>query len=155
MCETMLVKGRGSESYRMGGLRMAPGLGLIRSVIIDQHFAERGRMGRLLGAVAQNPRLLGIGIDEDTAIVVEKGEFTVLGSGAVYVVDGAGVTHSNIAEAKPEDVLSMYDVCVHVLGAGERFDLNSRRPEPGGALALRKAQPLAAAPEPEKEVSKK
>ncbi|WP_407572789.1 cyanophycinase [Deinococcus altitudinis] len=151
MCETMLVKGRGSESYRMGGLRMAPGLGLIRSVIIDQHFAERGRMGRLLGAVAQNPRLLGIGIDEDTAIVVENEEFTVLGSGAVYVVDGAGVTHSNIAEAKSEDVLSMYDVRVHVLGTGERFDLNSRRP--AGALKLRESQTLEDASQPEKEAS--
>lgn len=154
MCETMLVKGRGSESYRMGELRMGPGLGLIRSVIIDQHFAERGRMGRLLGAVAQNPRLLGIGIDEDTAIVVENEAFTVLGSGAVYVVDGGGVTHSNIAEAKREDVLSMYDVCVHVLGASERFDLKSRRPEPRGALALRNTPPLEDASKPEKEASK-
>jgi len=128
MCETMMVKGHGSESYRVGDLRMAPGLGLIRSVIIDQHFAERGRMGRLLGAVAQNPRVLGIGIDEDTAIVVEGEQFTVIGSGAVYVVDGAGVTHSNIAEAQVDAVLSIHDVCLHVLSTGERFDLKARRP---------------------------
>lgn len=148
MCETMLVKGRGSESYRVGGLRMAPGLGLIPSVIIDQHFAERGRMGRLLGAVAQNPRLLGIGIDEDTAIVVEGEQFTVLGSGAVYVVDGAGVTHSNIAEAQVDGVLSMYDVRLHVLSSGERFDLNSRRPAGAQTLAQRQELEAASSHEP-------
>src|SRR3546814_15945439 len=72
MSETMLVRGSSQESHRIGDLHMAPGLGLIRDVIIDQHFAERGRIGRLLGAVAQNPRVLGIGIDEDTAIIDRK-----------------------------------------------------------------------------------
>jgi cyanophycinase len=118
MSETMLVKGTSSETHRIGDLHMAPGLGLIRDVIIDQHFAERGRFGRLLGAVAHNPRVLGIGIDEDTAAVVEGDEFDVIGSGAVYVVDGEHVSHSNVAEARPERVLSMHDVRVHVLGSG-------------------------------------
>jgi cyanophycinase len=102
----------------------------MRDVIIDQHFAERGRFGRLLGAVAHNPRVLGIGIDEDTAAVVEGDEFRVIGSGAVYVVDGEHVSHSNVAEAQPERVLSMHDVCVHVLGTGDRFDLKRRKPIP-------------------------
>ncbi|GBF07958.1 cyanophycinase [Deinococcus aerius] len=134
MCETMLVKGHSKESYRIGDLAMAPGLGLIRGVIIDQHFAERGRMGRLLGAVAQNPRVLGIGIDEDTAIVVEGGHFRVIGSGAVYVADGAGITHSNIAEARRDEPLSLYDVRLHVLSAGDAFDLGKRKPVPAEAL---------------------
>src|SRR3546814_10557581 len=85
---------------------MAPGLGFVRDAIIDQHFAERGRIGRLLGAVAQNPRVIGIGIDEDTAILLRDDALEVLGSGAVYIVDGVGVTHSNIAEARPERALS-------------------------------------------------
>lgn len=130
MSDTMLVKGTSSETHRIGDLHMAPGLGLIRDVIIDQHFAERGRFGRLIGAVAHNPRVLGLGIDEDTAAVVEEDVFTVIGSGAVYVVDGAGVTHSNLAEARPERVLSMHDVKVHVLGTGDGFDLRKRRPIP-------------------------
>jgi cyanophycinase len=128
MSDTMLVKGSSGESHRIGDLHMAPGLGLVRDVIIDQHFAERGRIGRLLGSVAQNPRVLGVGIDEDTAIVVRGGRFAVVGSGAVYVVDGEGVTRSNIAEAEPERALSMHDVRLHVLSAGDTFDLATRRP---------------------------
>jgi cyanophycinase len=128
MSDTMLVRGTSGESYRLGDLHMAPGLGLIRDVIIDQHFAERGRIGRLLGAVAHNPRELGIGIDEDTAIVVDGAMFRVIGSGAVYVVDGSDVTYSNIAEASGDRALSAYDVRLHVLSAGDSFDLRKRRP---------------------------
>ncbi|HYF07616.1 MAG TPA: cyanophycinase, partial [Acetobacteraceae bacterium] len=142
MSDTMLVKGTSAESHRIGDLRLAAGLGLVRNVIIDQHFAERGRIGRLLGAVAQNPRELGIGVDEDTAIVLQNNRFHVIGSGAVTVVDGHGVTHSNIAEAKPERTLSMYDVRLHVLSAGDVFDLAERRP--AEAAGLREAQALEA-----------
>ena len=128
MSETMLVKGTSSESYRIGSLHMAPGLGLLPDAIIDQHFAERGRIGRLLGAVAQNPRVLGIGIDEDTAIVAEGSAFRVIGAGAVTVVDGASVTHSNITEARPERTLSMHNVRLHVLSSGDSFNLEERAP---------------------------
>lgn len=130
MSEIMLIRGANSESHRIGDLHMAAGLRLMRDVIIDQHFAERGRIGRLLGAVALNPRILGIGIDEDTAIVVKGREFYVLGSGAVYVVDGAGVTYSNIAEGQADSkrTLSISDVRMHVLSTGDRFDLTTRRP---------------------------
>ena len=128
MSETMLVKGTSGESHKIGDLHMAPGLGLVRNVIIDQHFAERGRFGRLFGAVAHNPRELGIGIDEDTALVLQDSRFEVVGNGCVYVADGAGVTRSNIAEARPERALSMYDIRLHVLSSGDPFDLAKRRP---------------------------
>jgi cyanophycinase len=100
MCETMMVSGNGEQSHRLSDtIKMAAGFGFINGVIIDQHFAERGRVGRLLGVVAQNPRNIGLGIDEDTAIVVEgEREFYVLGTGAVYVVDCRDVTDSNIAD---------------------------------------------------------
>ena len=131
MSETMLVKGPSAESYRIGELHMAPGLGLVRDMIIDQHFAERGRYGRLLGAVAHNPRLLGVGIDEDTAIVLQDRDFRVIGSGAAYVVDGERATHSNIAEARSDHALSMFNVRMHVLSSGDRFDLDQREPTAG------------------------
>jgi cyanophycinase len=129
MSETMLVRGSSNESYRIGDLHMAPGLGLIPGVILDQHFGERGRIGRLIGAVAHNPRVLGIGIDEDTAIVVQAGRFEVIGAGAVYVVDAAGVTSSNITESGPERALSITDVRLHVLSQSHTFDLTRRRPD--------------------------
>ncbi len=128
MSETMLVGGASKESHRIGDLTMAPGLGLIHNAIIDQHFAERGRIGRLLGAVAHNPRILGVGIDEDTAILLEGERFSVLGSGAVYVVDGEEVTQSNITEARSASALSLYDVRMHVLASGDSFDLARRAP---------------------------
>lgn len=128
MSETMLVKGSSAESYRIGDLHMAPGLGLVQDMIIDQHFAERGRYGRLLGAVAHNPRLLGVGIDEDTAVVLTGRGFSVIGSGAAYVVDAETATHSNIAEARADHALSMFDVRMHVLASGDHFDLDRRKP---------------------------
>ena len=128
MSETMLVKGPSAESYRIGELHMAPGLGLMRHVIIDQHFAERGRYGRLLGAVAHNPRLLGVGLDEDTALLVRGDSGRVLGSGAVYVVDGEEASHSNIAEAQADRPLSIFDIRMHVLSSGDSFDFVRRRP---------------------------
>jgi cyanophycinase len=138
MSETMLVGGTSSESHRIGDLNMAPGLGLIRNAIIDQHFAERGRIGRLLGAVAHNPRILGVGIDEDTAIIVEGDRFDVIGAGAVYVVDAQAVTQSNIAEAKSKRALSIHDVRLHVLASGDAFDLKQRAPlGPDAATARR------------------
>ncbi len=131
MCETMIVGGESEGSHRVeDSLKLAPGLGLIQGVIIDQHFAERGRMGRLLGAIAQNPKNIGLGIDENTAIIIEREQsFYVLGDGAVSVIDGAGITYSNIAEEEPDVAVSMYDVKLHVLSQGDRFDLSARRPE--------------------------
>jgi cyanophycinase len=128
MSETMLVKGSSKETHRIGDLHMAPGMGLVRDLIIDQHFAERGRMGRLLGAVAHNPRVLGLGIDEDTAVCLQGDRFEVIGSGGVYVVDGTDVTYCNVAEARAECALSMHDVRVHVLSSGDGFDLKARKP---------------------------
>lgn len=130
MSETMLVKGTSSASYRLGDLHMAPGLGLVPNMVIDQHFAERGRFGRLFGAVAHNPREMGLGIDEDTAVILRDGQFRVVGNGCVYVVDGSGVTYSNIAEARAESALSMFNVTLHVLGSGDNFDIDARQPIP-------------------------
>jgi cyanophycinase len=131
MSETMLVEGDGEASYKIGSaLRMAPGLGFLRRVIVDQHFAERGRLPRLLGAVAQNPAYLGVGIDENSAILVHGEDwFEVLGEGAVYVLDASQVTFSNLSEADQDETLSIFDVRMHVLAAGECFDLRERRPE--------------------------
>jgi cyanophycinase len=134
MSEVMLIRGTNAESHRIGDLHMAAGLRLLRDVIIDQHFAERGRIGRLLGAVALNPRILGIGIDEDTAIMVRGREFEVIGSGAVYIVDGSSMTRSNITEGEAKRTLSMSDIRLHLLSCGDRFNLVTRRPFGSGDI---------------------
>jgi cyanophycinase len=128
MSETMLVKSTSQETHRIGDFHMAPGLGLTRDLIIDQHFAERGRFGRLIGAVAHNSRMLRIGVDENTAAVVEDGLLTVLGSGAVYIVDGSRVSYANLAEARLDVTLSLHNITVHVLAEGDGFDLAKRDP---------------------------
>jgi cyanophycinase len=150
MSETMLVEGGGENSHVIGGsVRMAPGLGLIEDVIIDQHFMERGRFGRLVGAVAQNPKNLGIGIDEQTAIVVERGNgFYVLGSGGVYVIDGTGVTYSNVAEEDPKKTISIYNVRMHMLSQGDRFDLIKRLPRQMTGRAAEKLPEKEEEPQP-------
>jgi cyanophycinase len=158
LCETMIVSGDGDASHKLGSvLRMAPGLGLVGGVIIDMHFAERGRMGRLIGAVAQNPRVIGIGIDEDTAIVLRNEvSFSVLGGGAVYVVDGQPVTDSNISEGNEDETLAIYDLKLHVLSTGHEFALETRRPHREGEpppLEISSARPAPPAEAPAKAVT--
>jgi cyanophycinase len=130
MSESMLVGGPSDASYRgNSGVKMAPGLGFMKNVIIDQHFAERGRIGRLLGAISQNPKYLGIGIDEDTAIIVKGDEkLSVIGCGTVYVIDARGATESNISECDEDRALSIFNVKIHLLSQGDSFDIASRAP---------------------------
>ena len=129
--ETMLISGASEASLRVDKLGMAPGLGVLRGVVIDSHFAERGRIGRLLAAVAQNPYNLGIGIDEDTALIVEdETRGRVMGSGAVYVIDGRRVSYSSLSERHPEGIVSVHDLTLHMLCDREAYDLFERRPIP-------------------------
>ncbi|MBE3580892.1 MAG: cyanophycinase [Thermoanaerobacteraceae bacterium] len=128
MGTTMIVEGPGEEAPRAEVVRMAPGLGLIREVMVDQHFAQRGRLGRLLAAVAHNPYILGLGIDEDTAVLVDdRQRFMVYGSGAVTVVDGREIDHSSISDAGTRPV-ALTGCRLHVLAASYGFDLALRRP---------------------------
>ena len=128
----MMVGGNGEETHRLGeGLKLAPGLGFIRGIIVDQHFAERGRIGRLLGAVTQNPRIIGVGIDENTAVIVERDQkFTVLGEGGVTILDAGSSTYSNISDEETSRALSVFDVRLHMLSQGDVFDCQSRSATP-------------------------
>lgn len=129
MSDTMIITGPDDESPKKCTLKMAPGLGFVKGVIIDQHFAQRGRIGRLLVGVAENPQSLGIGVDEDTAIIVkDNGEFFVMGSGAVYVLDGSNISYSNVSEQYPDEILSIFNVKVHVLKQGNKFNFTTKLP---------------------------
>jgi cyanophycinase len=129
MSSTMLIGGSDHGTVRRADIRLAPGFGFLRDVIVDTHFAQRGRLSRLLAVLAQNPEILAIGIDENTAIEVHPDErrFTVVGEGATFVCDGT-VTYSNAADAGEEDVLAMTDSLLHILPAGYSFDIASKRP---------------------------
>ncbi len=127
MGKIMLVGGENGESHKVGNWMMAPGLGFVDNIIVDQHFAQRGRIGRLLGAVALNPGVIGVGIDEDTSIIIKDSSFKVLGTNAVYVIDGRYVTTTNVSEAAAENTMSMHDIRLHILAEGQGFNLNSRQ----------------------------
>jgi cyanophycinase len=133
MSETMIVSGDSANSPSRCTIKMAPGLGFLQGVVVDQHFAQRGRLGRLLGALAQNPRVLGLGLDEDTAVTVfPDGVFRVAGSQTATVLDGRTIRKTNASEALPDEPLALTDVILHVLPRGYGFDLQSRRPLPPG-----------------------
>ncbi|NLK88249.1 MAG: cyanophycinase [Clostridiaceae bacterium] len=128
MSRTMIVDGNNNDAARKCTLKMAPGLGLLERALIDQHFHQRGRIGRLLCGVAENPSILGIGIDEDTAVrVFPDDHFEVLGSNSVTVVDGRNIKNSNVSELKPDENLAISNVVLHVLPAGYGYDLAERK----------------------------
>jgi cyanophycinase len=131
MGDVMLVSESSIEdSHKVGGaFFMVHGLGLAHDLIIDQHFAQRARIERLVGAVAENPADLALGIDEDTAVVLDSPEaFHVIGAGAVYVADGHTVTHTNASERAVGRTLSIFDLRLHVLNRQTGFDIAARRP---------------------------
>lgn len=126
MSDAMIVGGEAGTPKR-DTLAMAPGLGLLRAIVIDQHFAQRGRIGRLLSAIAQNPYVLGIGIDEDTAILIQAdGQFVVVGSQTVTIVDASASIITNVSESSSGQALVLSPVLMHVLSEGYKFDLKRR-----------------------------
>ncbi len=135
MSATMLVGGADEESARRGTVRMCPGLGLLRDAVVDQHFAQRGRINRLLAALAQNPGTLGIGIDEDTAVLVRPDEeMEILGSGTVTVLDARGAYVGDASEAAVDVPLRLGPVALWALPQGSRFDLGRRMATHNGAF---------------------
>ena len=124
----MIVGGDSGHVPTEGGVNLAPGMGLINTIIVDQHFNERNRLARLYSAVAFNPFLTGIGLDEDTAAFIDaKNRFSVVGSGSITVVDPSDIHYSSIADAAPGEALSLLNLKVHILAAGSRYDITERR----------------------------
>ena len=107
---------------------MGPGMAFLPGVVIDQHFSQRGRLGRLISALAQQPAVLGFGIDENTAIVVSDDQFEVIGAGCITVVDESSVTHSNVDEILKDEPLAVCGARLHILPNGYKFDMKTRKP---------------------------
>ncbi len=124
----MIAGGGSGESPNRALVDMAVGLGIFSNVIVDQHFHNRNRMGRLISAIASHPDRLGMGIDEDTCALVEgDGTLQVMGKGTVTIVDPGEVSYTNHADVAANEPLSIHNLRVHVLGWGDRYHLHERR----------------------------
>jgi cyanophycinase len=128
MSNSMFIRGASETNPRLGAIDIGPGMDFLVGAVIDTHFSQRGRIGRLLTAVAHYPQELGFGVDENTAMIVEGKEFRVIGEGAVTVVDAGAITFSNLPDIGEDESLALYDVKLHVLPEGHRFDLEKREP---------------------------
>ncbi len=139
LSEHMIAFGDDNRMPHAGSVTLAPGLGLTNRVVIDQHFTQRGRLGRLITALAFNPFLIGLGIDEDTAAFISPDQTVeVEGSGTVTIVDSSKLKFSSMDGAGPDDPISMLGLTLHVLIRGATFNLHTREAS-AGTLAVSKS----------------
>src|SRR5204863_2717153 len=128
LSEHMIAFGEEGSTPRAGMVSLTPGLGLTNRIVVDQHFRQRDRLGRLLTALAYNPFAHGIGLDEDTAAFIGPDDtMDVVGSGAVTVVDPAEMEYSSMDQAKQGEPVSLVGIQLHVLLQGARYNLHERR----------------------------
>ncbi|OOG66177.1 cyanophycinase [Rhodanobacter sp. B04] len=138
LSEHMIAFGKEGSSPTAGSVRLAPGLGLTNRFVIDQHFRQRDRLGRLLAALAYNPFAIGIGLDEDTAAFIRPDNtLEVEGSGAVTVVDAGELQFSSMDRAGEDEPVCLLGLKIHILTAGATFNLQTRRAS-SGTLAVNK-----------------
>ncbi|MCC6327176.1 MAG: cyanophycinase, partial [Acidobacteria bacterium] len=129
MSSSMIVRGEALPHPQKNSVRLSPGLGFLKNIIIDQHFTERGRISRLITAVSYNPYNLGIGVDENTAIILNSnGSLEVFGAGAATIVDGSQITYNEIAEVADTESFSVCGVQLHILRDGLLYDYLDRHP---------------------------
>ena len=131
MPEHMIAGGMEGATPHPDMVTMAPGLGLTNNFIIDQHFRQRDRLGRLLTALAYNPFAIGIGLDEDTAAFIRPGyDLEVVGSGGITIIDPTELSYSSMDLARRGDPVSLINVKLHILISGGRFEIVSREAQP-------------------------
>ncbi|MBN3942431.1 MAG: cyanophycinase [Nostoc sp.] len=128
MPDVMIVEGDSETHPRIETVEMGPGLGFLPGVVIDQHFSQRGRLGRLISALILQPAVLGFGIDENTAMVVIDNQIEVIGEGAVTIVDESEATYNNMDEILKDESLAICGAKLHILPHGFKFDLKTRQP---------------------------
>lgn len=141
MGHTMIYEGNATRAHLKGEVKMTTGLGFIGSVIIDSHFEKRGRFGRLAQAVATNPSMIGIGLGEDTGMLITEGnKMEAIGSGLVMILDGHDILHSNIADIPDGNPVSMENLKVHFCEKGNGYLIRERKylPEASDGSVIRK-----------------
>lgn len=128
MSSTMIVRGEPTVQPLKDSIRLCPGLGILKNIIIDQHFTERSRLNRLITAVTYNPNNLGIGIDENTAIHIKRnGVLEVFGAGTVTIIDGSNITYNTIAEVHEFEPFSVMGIQVNILSSSVKYDIYNRK----------------------------
>ena len=128
MANEMIAGGSATEAFVKGAVLMYKGISLIPELIIDTHFIQRGRFGRISEAIAKFPAKLGVGLAEDTGIIIKNGnDCTVIGSGMVILFDGSKLTHNNEKVLHEGTPMTMANLCVHVLSNSDQFDLKNRK----------------------------
>jgi cyanophycinase len=128
MSSRMITGGNTTESFRKGVVGMGEGMGFTPNLIIDSHFIQRGRFGRLTEAVAKFPKLIGIGLAEDTGLIItNNNEFEVIGSGMAIIFDGRNLTHNNEEILKEGDPMTLTNMVTHVLSNGDKFEISTRK----------------------------
>ena len=128
MSNTMIYQGSSSKALLKGEVKMTTGLGFMQGVIIDSHFVTRGRFGRLAEAVAANPSCIGIGLGEDTGVLVTDGDnMEAIGSGLIIIFDGHQIKHSNIADVEEGTPLSIENLIIHVMAKGNHYSVLKRK----------------------------
>ncbi|MBE9111039.1 cyanophycinase [Nodosilinea sp. LEGE 07298] len=128
MPDEMIVGGSSVSNPSVDVVEMGPGMGFLPGIVVDQHFAQRGRLGRLLAALVLQPAVIGLGIDENTAIIVTGDEFEVVGAGAITVVDETTATHNNLEGLLKDEPIALCGVKLHILPQGYRFNLKTHTP---------------------------
>ncbi|HOP44128.1 MAG: cyanophycinase [Flavobacteriales bacterium] len=127
MSTTMIYQGHSSSGLFKGEVKMTTGLGLVPNVIIDSHFVARGRFSRLTQAIAANPDAIGVGLGEDTGVVITGGDhLETIGSGQVIIFDGHELQHTNIAEVSEGEALSIEHMVVHIIARGYHYNVAKR-----------------------------
>ena len=122
----MIYQGSSQEALLKGEIKITSGLGLIDHVVIDTHFVKRGRIGRLFQAIVSNPKALGIGLGEDTGLLVIEGDhMEALGTGLVILVDGRKITDTNITDVNIGEAISIKNLVVHVMNKGDIYLLSN------------------------------
>lgn len=125
--ENMIYQGTSGEALLKGEIKTTQGLGFIDDVIIDTHFVQRGRIGRLFQAVVNNPRTLGIGLGEDTGLFIDNNIMTAVGSGLVILVDGRFIKDTNLTKIELGEPISIENLVVHVLSRNDEYDFKSKK----------------------------
>lgn len=128
MSQFMIRGGSVPDALLKGAVKMGAGLGLLPAAIVDSHFVKRGRFGRLIESVALHPKLIGIGLGEDTGVLITEGNLVeTIGSNLVIILDGHTIEHNNAAAAKKGTVLSVENITMHVLAKGNVYDMHARK----------------------------